>query len=172
MSGRFFRRARLALAGMALCGGVSGVALAATGGTAYASTAYGSVLAGISADSSSLYLDTIGGGVFQDYGYGGASQEWYVPAAGTSGQIKNYAYNACLTTDGVPGDELYLRPCTRRRVDYQTWYVYQTAPGYEFSNPYSGLVVDVYGDSTTPGAPIDAWYYNGQSNQWFQEQVV
>lgn len=38
MSRRFFRRSRAALAGLALCGGLSGVALAATSGTAYAAT--------------------------------------------------------------------------------------------------------------------------------------
>jgi hypothetical protein len=123
-------------------------------------------------NSSGLYLDTIGGGLFRDEGYGGASQEWYVPAAGQYGRIKNYVYNACLTTDGVAGDELYLRTCTRRWVAYQTWYVQQDAPGYNFSNPYFGLVVDVYGNSGQPGALIDGWPYNGQFNQWFQLQFV
>ena len=164
---RFFRQSRSALAALAVCAGLSGAVLVATGGTAYASG-----LAGISADSSGLYLDTIGGGVFQDQGQGLASQEWYVPAAGHYGRIKNYVYNACLTTDGGAGDELYLKPCTRRWVDYQTWYVQQDAPGYNFSNPYFGLDVDVYGNSSQPGAPIDGWPYNGDFNQWFQLAVV
>ena len=38
MSRRFFRRSRAALAGLAVCGGLSGIALAATSVTAYAAT--------------------------------------------------------------------------------------------------------------------------------------
>jgi hypothetical protein len=177
MFDRFSRRSRVAIAGLALCGGLSGVVLVGSGGPAYAGTATGRAantkeLAGVSADSSGLYLDTIGGGVFQDEGYGGASQEWYVPAAGHYGRIKNYVYNTCITTDGVAGDELYLRPCTQRYLAAQTWYVQQDAPGYNFSNPHFGLVADVYGNSSQSGAPIDGWPYNGQFNQWFQLQVV
>ena len=63
MSGRFLRRSRLVMAGMALCGGVSGVALAATGGTADASTAYAIELGQIYNDYSHLVLDVGQNGV-------------------------------------------------------------------------------------------------------------
>ena len=73
----------------------------------------------------------------------------------------------CVTTDGVEGDQLYLKPCTRSLVEYQRWNVQQEAPGLLFSNPYFGLVVDVYGGSQAPGAAIDGWPYRGGLNQWF-----
>ncbi len=168
MSGRFLRRSRLVMAGMALCGGVSGVALAATGGTADASTAYAIELGQICNDYSHLVLDVGQNGVMiQDQLDGSSAQLWSIPAAGESGRFKNWSYNMCVTTDGVEGDQLYLKPCTRSLVEYQTWDVQQEAPGLLFSNPYFGLVVDVYGGSTLPGAAIDGWPYRGGSNQWF-----
>jgi hypothetical protein len=166
MSGRFFHRARLALAGLALCGGVSGVALAATGGTAYATTFDGP----LTALSSSWSLDVGQNGlVIQDQYDASFSQIWYTQSPGTFGRIKNFFYNKCLTTDGVEGDQLYLKRCTRSLAAYQTWKVIQDAPEIEsFWSPYFNLYVDVYQGSKQLGAPIDGWPYNGGAlNQWF-----
>ncbi len=168
MSGRFLHRARLALAGMALCGGISGVTVAVTGGTAYASTAYAVELGQIYNDYSNLVLDVGQNGVMiQDQLDGSTTQLWSTPAPGSSGRFKNWSYNLCVTTNGVEGEQLYLKPCSRSLVEYQTWDVQQEAPGLLFSNPYSGLVVDVYGCSNAPGAAIDGWPYHGGSNRFF-----
>ena len=170
---RIVRRPRLALTGLALCGGLSGAVLVAPGSAAYASQAPSTYLA---AESSGLYLDVSPyGGVIQNQVTYSTGQYWSVPEAGSYGRIKNLGYNACLTTDGVPGDQLYLKPCTRSLAAYQTWYTQpaeslQNVTSYNFSNPYFGLDVEVYQGSNLPGAAIDAWPYNGgYSNQWFQK---
>jgi hypothetical protein len=165
---------RVAIAGLALCGALSGVALVGRAGTASASTAHVSTaLAGestITADSSGLNLDVTSSGlVVQDYLYGGPSEVWRVPAVESTGRIRNYAYNECLTTDGVEGDQLYLKRCTSQLRVYQSWSVGQGPQGFIFTNTYFNLDVDVYGNSYQPGAPIDAWPNNGgYNNQWFQ----
>jgi hypothetical protein len=146
MLGRFVRRPRLALTGLALCAGLSGAVLVATGGAAYASQAPATYLA---AESSGLYLDVSQyGGVIQNQVTYSTGQYWSVPEAGSYGRIKNFGYNACVTTDGVPGDQLYLKPCARSLAAYQTWYTQpaeslQNVTSYNFSNPYFGLDVEV-----------------------------
>jgi hypothetical protein len=170
MFGRFLRPSRVAIAGLALCGGLSGMVLVGTAGTASASTASAGPST-ITADSSNLNLDVTSSGlVVQDYLYGGPSEVWYVPAVESTGRIKNYYYNECLTTDGVQGDQLYLKPCTRGLSAYQRWSVGQSYPGaLLFTNTYFNLDVDVYANSYQPGAPIDAWPNNGgYNNQRFQ----
>jgi hypothetical protein len=128
-------------------------------------------LATITADSSNLNLVVTSSGlVVQDWLYSGPSEVWHVPAVESTGRIKNYYYNECLTTDGVPGDQLYLKPCTAQLSAYQRWSVGQEYPGaFLFTNPYFNLYVDVYGGSNQPGAHIDAWPDNGgYPNQRFQ----
>jgi hypothetical protein len=39
---------------------------------------------------------------------------------------------------------------------------------YSIVNIWSGLYLDVNGDSAWPGASIDTWYYNGGANQAFE----
>ncbi len=102
---------------MALCGGVSGVALAATGGTASADPSYVT----LTSASTGLNLDVKGastepgpnGVVIQWYPNGQANQYWSVPAVGTIGVIRNENSGMCLTTDGYEGDQLYQEPCSR-----------------------------------------------------------
>jgi hypothetical protein len=179
MFGRFFRPSRLAVAGLALFGGLSGLALVGTAGTASASTASTGEWTTITAVSSGLSLDVTSSGVvvqnpLEDPGYAGpiASQIWHVPTPGTMGRIKNYAYNECLTTDGVQGDQLYLKRCTSGLVRYQTWEPTLTTSGYAITAWYTPYQIDVYGNSYQAGAPIDAWPFNGgYNNQFFQLNV-
>jgi hypothetical protein len=173
MSARFFRRSRAALAGLALCGGLTAGTLAITAGPADAQsyvtlTAYSSgwnlAISGASTAP--------GGVVIQTYADGEADQNWSVPAVYATGRIRNQNSGMCLTTDGVAGDQLYQKPCLRRLAEYQQWHVYLAAFAANtvtFYNPTFGLAVDVYGNSDSIGAPIDAWPLNGQANQFFTE---
>jgi hypothetical protein len=178
MSARFFRRSRAALAGLAVCGGLTAGTLAATAGPAAAQSADAQSYGTLTAYSSGLNLDVSGastapgGVVIQSYANGGADQNWSVPAVYTTGRIRNQNSGMCLTTDGVAGDQLYQKPCLRRLARYQRWHVYLAAFAANtvtFYNPAFGLAVDVYENSTQAGAPIDAWPLNGQMNQFFTE---
>jgi hypothetical protein len=74
----------------------------------------------------------------------------------------------CLTTDGVAGDQLYQKLCDGNLAPYQQWNVIEPSYGWvELYNPWFDLAVDVYCNSNEPGAPIDAWHPNGQSNHYF-----
>jgi hypothetical protein len=169
MSSRFFRRSRAALAALALCGGTTVAVVAATAGTASASQSASPPIF-LSADSSGLFLDIDGFSVIQANFDGHNSEQWSIPAPGATGRIRNFGRGAeCLTTDGTAGDQLFLDFCRARFANYQKWQVIQDAPGDLFYNPHFGLVIDVYQGSTSPGSAIDAWYYTGQSNQWFTE---
>lgn len=171
---RHFRRSRAALAGLALCGGVTFAALAATGGSAYAAPSYTT----LNAASTFMAIDVSGAStapgapVIQWYDDGGANQHWSVPGAGATGEVVNQNSGMCLTTDGRAGDQLFQWYCSSTN-SYQQWYVEEawTLWGNEVDlyNPGSGLWVDVYGDSYWAGASIDAWYANGGNNQSFYE---
>jgi hypothetical protein len=179
MSGRFFRRPRAALAGVALCGAATVAALAATGGTADAATggiaAGGGVTSGyftFTAVSSGMNLDVEGastapgGRVIQWPADGGTNQNWGFT---THDYLKNQNSGMCLTTDGVAGDQLYQKPCLKRLARYQTWYPTCLPEGCLLAGD-NGLVVDVYQGSTAEGAHIDAWPLNPngpQPNQLF-----
>jgi hypothetical protein len=173
MSSRFFRRSRAVLAALALCGGTAVAVVAATGGTASASQTLPLPPVYLRADSSGLFLDydatASGNLVIQANFNNHNAQQWVIPAAGATGRIRNELSGECLTTDGTAGDQLYLIPCKARLANYQRWEVTEDAPGTLLTNPYFGLVVDVYNGSTSPGSAIDAWYYTGQSNQWFTQ---
>ena len=79
----------------------------------------------------------------------------------------------CLTSDGIPGDQVYQEPCIYNL--YQIWdttlptqYENYSLASYDtIRNDASGLYLDVNGDSPWPGAWIDTWYYNGNPNQYF-----
>lgn len=87
--------------------------------------------------------------------------------------IQNQNSGQCLTTDGIAGDQVYQEPCNYS--EYQEWYTnlptdydYSVASSDPIKNVASGLYLDVNGDSPWPGASIDTWYYNGNSNQYFR----
>jgi hypothetical protein len=174
MSRRFLRRfVRTALVGFALCGGGTGAALATTGSTAFAQS-----YTTLNAASSFMAIDVSGAAtwpgapVIQWYDNGGANQHWSVPGSGATGEIQNQNSGMCLDTDGVAGDQLFQMPCDPNNP-LQQWYVDEiwTVIGDEVAlyNPTSGLWVDVYGNSYSAGAAIDAWYGNRGYNQSFLE---
>jgi Ricin-type beta-trefoil lectin domain len=126
MSGRFVRHSvRTAPAGLALCGGATFAALAATGGTA---SAQSNTYTTLNPSSSFMAIDVSGAstapgaGVIQWYDNGGSNQRWSVPGGGSIGPIANQNSGMCLTTDGTAGDELFQWYCTPGNVDQQ-WYV-------------------------------------------------
>jgi hypothetical protein len=160
----------LAIAAMS-AGGVLG--LGATAANAEQLTGYTTVV------SASSWLNVavsegstaIGAPIIQWYADSGAEQEWSVPAFESSGQIINENSGMCVTTDGVAGDQLFQEPCSPAGEGWynnQQWYNNSNYLGPSvFENPESGLVMDVYGYSFSPGGAIDAWYPNSDLNQYF-----
>ena len=110
-----------------------------------------------------------GAPVIDWYANGGANQSWsFVPSGGThTYEIVNGNSGQCLTSDGVPGDQVYQFPCVSSPT--QQWRTnLATSPNYcMIQNVASGLYLDVSANSVWPGTAIDTWYYNGNSNQYF-----
>jgi hypothetical protein len=107
------------------------------------------------------------------YNTGGANQQFSYPDQnGQVAQIINENSGMCITTDGVAGDGLFQLPCQNagnQQWEAETWTAWWN-PGktmVTFLNPWSGLVMDIYDDSYSPGATVDAWYPNGGLNQSF-----
>jgi Ricin-type beta-trefoil lectin domain-like len=107
---------------------------------------------------------------------GGANQFWTfqrVPGTIESNlfYIINQNSDECLTTDGIPGDQVFQEPCGSWSNAAQEWITGlrpNTIPlYYSIQSVYSGLYLDVYGNSSWPGAFIDTWYWNGGYNQYF-----
>jgi hypothetical protein len=101
---------------------------------------------------------------------GGSNQQWtFSPDGGTNTyEIVNVNSGMCLTTDGVAGDQVFQMPCNGGQI--QQWQTSLTPGGvgaYLIRSVYSGLYLDVSGDSPWPGASIDTWTYNGGYNQYF-----
>jgi Ricin-type beta-trefoil lectin domain-like len=101
---------------------------------------------------------------------GGANQKWdfqHLPDGNQ--QIINANSGQCLTTDGVAGDGVYQFPCVGALS--QEWRTdLRIADGnvYGIQSAWSGLYLDVYGASSSQGAVIDTWYWNGGDNQYFR----
>lgn len=111
-----------------------------------------------------------GAPVIDRYANGGGNQNWYsAPAGGNSTyEIINVHSNMCLTTDGRAGDQVYQEPCYgSQNQQWQTSLNPGSVYAYTIKSVYSGLYLDVNGDSPWPGASIDTWYYNGGANQYF-----
>jgi len=179
--------ARKGILGLGFTAVVAGSALTATG-TASASTLndYSASLRDYSSYSTlvagSSWLDVaVSGGstsagapIIQWWADGGAEQQWRLPLAYQTGEIINENSGMCITTDGVPGDQLYQEPCAGSAFGSgptsanQQWQADYTEYGpTTFVNPATGLVLDVSGYSLWGGGAIDAWYPNGQLNQTF-----
>ena len=164
------RRVVLAASALAMTAGLG--ALAASPASADTST-YDSL-----SSASSLYsLDvagastSIGASIDVWYANGNANQDFTYPSAnGQVAQIENQNSQMCVTTDGVAGDTLYQFPCVgaaSQQWEAETWTAWWS-PGstqVTYLNPASGLVMEIYGDSYSPGASVDAWYPNGGLNQ-------
>jgi hypothetical protein len=121
-----------------------------------------------------LFLDVAGSStapgaaIIQWYYNGGSNQVWRLSPSGTNLQIVNRWSGQCITTDGIAGDLLFQAPCNGSAS--QQWASSISAGnliGYTIMNPASGLYMEIYGASGAQGAAVDAWYYNGGSNQFF-----
>jgi hypothetical protein len=78
----------------------------------------------------------------------------------------------CITTDGHQGDTLFQSPCRNRagqewKAKIWTDSLYPGRSMVTFLNPWSGLVMDIYQNGTSPGTPVDGWLPNGGLNQSF-----
>jgi len=99
----------------------------------------------------------------------GANQLWSALADDETGPLRNKYSQNCLTTDGTPGHQLYQNPCDggwgqrwTRRVEWD-WSKFQWITTYH--NPATALYLDVSGSSTSNGAAIVGWRWNGGFNQ-------
>lgn len=127
---------------------------------------------------SSMYnLDVVGASTWVGapidvwYFNGNDNQQFTYPETDKQvAEIRNLGSQQCITTDGVAGDTLYQMPCGNSAGQlweaevFTTWW----NPGktmVTYINPASGLAMEVYGDSYSPGATVDAWYPNGNENQ-------
>lgn len=105
---------------------------------------------------------------------GGHNQQWFVlPTDSGYAELVNRNSGKCLAApDYVAGHQLIQVPCTGNPS--QQWYL-GVYPGQSLTgqtktvqNRSTGLFADVAGASTTAGAAIDQWYYNGNWNQqWY-----
>jgi len=147
-----------------------GVTLA---GTASASTAFTTHLT--PENTFYLVLDVSGASTYPGapvidwYENGGANQDWLFLPEGTGDtyEIVNVNSNMCLTTDGVAGDQVYQEPCTGSTSQLWNTGLYGSSDYWHIQSAYSGLYLDVSGDSPWAGASIDTWYDNGGENQYF-----
>jgi hypothetical protein len=145
--------------------------LAATAGTAHAATS--SQYSTLVPSSDWLNVAVAGGStapgapIIQWWATGGAEQEWALPTSYTTGEIINQNSGMCVTTDGVAGDQLYQEPCSNGAASQQWYAAHNTDGPTLFQNPATGLVMDVSGYDMWAGGQIDAWYPNGQANQYF-----
>ncbi|HVV22262.1 MAG TPA: RICIN domain-containing protein [Pseudonocardiaceae bacterium] len=169
-----FMSARRAIGAAAVAAGVVG--LVVTGmGSANAQSAFTVHLT--PNNTFGLLLDVEGGSldngapVITYWANGGSNQQWTFLPIDNAGDyyIKNVNSGKCLTTDEVPGHNVYQFTCAN--APQQVW---STALNpnlwdtpYTITNPQSGLKLDVSGDNALPGAYIDTWYYNGGANQFF-----
>jgi len=108
-------------------------------------------------------------GVIDWYANGGSNQVWtFIPFGNSTYEIQNANSSLCLTSDGVAGDGVYQLQCAGGAQQKWSTALTPSAIGaYPIRNVSSGLYLDVNGNSSWPGATIDTWYWNGQSNQYF-----
>ncbi len=161
-------RALAALATTALIAG------AVTASPAFAQTSYQGVHV-TPANTFFLQLDVYGAstangaGVIDWWTNGGANQSWNFISYGGSNtwEIQNRNSGECLATDGVPGDQVYQDPCDLQSNQLWNANVATNGTFFNIQSKSSGLYLDVNSNSSWPGAVIDTWYYNGNSNQYF-----
>jgi hypothetical protein len=169
------RRLRPAAAITAILLATAGVSLAGAG----AASADVNSWQELYAVSSNYSLDVVGastsafGQIDVWYDNGNANQQFSYPDQdGQVAQIINQNSGMCITTDGGAGDALFQLPCqngANQQWKAEVWTAWWN-PGktmVTFLNPWSGLVMEIYGNSYSPGATVDAWYPNGGLNQSF-----
>jgi hypothetical protein len=99
---------------------------------------------------------------------GGSNQVWTLRPAGANYEIVNRGSGQCLTTDGVAGHGLYQWPCYGwAGQQWETALTPSNGYVYPIRNPASNLYMDVEGASSSQGARIVGWYWNGGNNQYF-----
>ena len=113
-----------------------------------------------------------GAGVIDWWANGGANQVWTftrITDTPNTYEIINQNSNQCLTTDGIPGDQVVQEPCAGSQAQHWTTALSPDAvfKAAAIKSVYSGLYIDVNSDSPWPGAFIDTWYGNGGDNQRF-----
>jgi hypothetical protein len=150
------------------------LASAVTASPAAAQTAYQGVHV-TPANTFFLQLDVYGAstapgtGVIDWWTNGGANQSWNFVSYGDGNtwEIQNRNSGFCLATDGVPGDQVFQEPCDLQ--PNQLWNATPQTNGTFFTiqSKSSGLYLDVNSNSSWPGAIIDTWWWNGNSNQLF-----
>jgi hypothetical protein len=127
--------------------------------------------------SANLVLDvngastTPGAPVIQWFRNGNSNQRWnFVQLPDGNEQIVNQNSGMCLTTDGVAGHWVYQWPCDSSNP-HQEWRgtlsLGSTNITHRLANVYSGLFLDVDGNSPWPGAHLITWYYDGSYGDFF-----
>lgn len=111
-----------------------------------------------------------GAPVIQWWGNFGSNQRWNLAQLPDGNEhIVNQNSGMCLTTDGVAGDQVYQEPCGEYVTEeWQGTLNRVFSRGNTLKNPWSGLYLDVSGNSGWPGAPIITWYYDGTNGEYFQ----
>ncbi|GII55666.1 hypothetical protein Pth03_40550 [Planotetraspora thailandica] len=145
--------------------------LAVSPGAAQAASGFTARLAPIS--NQLMFLDVSGGSTSDgakiiQWTLSGSNQGWYFKPVGDNYQIVNVKSGKCITSDGVAGDQLYQWVCTSDTS--QLWSTGLTPSDlhvHSIRNVKSGLYMDVSGGSTSRGAAIDTWYWNGGEHQYF-----
>jgi hypothetical protein len=169
------RRLRRMITGIALAAAATGALAALPSGVTAASASTLQSVELTPYSSFFLMLDVSGAsqspgaGVIQYWSNQGANQKWDIlPRPDGTDWIINVNSQQCLTTDGVAGDPVYQEPCNPYAPNQEWWTGIQTnGNAYPIQSAYSGLVLDVYGNSPWPGAVVDTWYWNGGNNQYF-----
>lgn len=166
------RRGRIALTAAAVAMATAG---AVAGGAASAQASTGFTTHITPNNTSFLVLDvsgastSLGAGVIDWVGNGGANQSWtFIPFGNDLYELENNNSGMCLTTDNVAGDQVYQFACLGAST--QLWITGLTlgsSSDWTFQSQSSGLYLDVNGDSPWEGTSIDTWYYNGGYNQHF-----
>ena len=185
------RRLKRMITGVALAAAAVAGAITMTGAATAASAQenyYQDVLVSPTWSFGYMELDVsgaslaLGAPVIQWWINGNANQRWnFRQQPDGNFWIINANSGYCLSTDLVAGHQLYQWLCGANGApgpnyaetgvpDYgapngQEWYF---DGGAGIVNAETGLYVDIYGGQGGAGSPIDAWYYNGNSNQDFQ----
>jgi Ricin-type beta-trefoil lectin domain-like/RibD C-terminal domain len=112
----------------------------------------------------------LGAKVIQFVGTGGSNQKWtFATRADGQQQLVNNRSGMCLTTNGLAGSQLYQWTCNGgpRQVWKGDLELAFTFRYHRLTNPSTGLVIDIKGDSVAPGAPAIGWYPNNNGGQAF-----
>ena len=100
---------------------------------------------------------------------GGENQYFTFRPVGSYYEIVNDYSQMCLYGDGYAGDGIFQMPCGNDLPQelWATGLPPDSTQFYWIENPFSGLYMDVDGDSTSPGTQVIQWYWNGGGNQCF-----